>query len=551
MTFSEETIHLANDILKSSDLGGDFIEHHGVKGQKHGVRRYQNEDGSLTALGRQHYGIFDRMRNYFSPASKGYRAAQKQKKIDEKIKYQQKVNELKRLKSESKEEEYRVKQMKREDRDERKARKFDQKMREKELESKERQFNLQQKTLLDIQKQRDTAQAAREQAQREYQTQQEIAKGKTLLGRLQKGAKMVAAISGIAGSGKKIAEAIGVDTSKFVTEWKAKYDDGNNGTKTETSNTEKPKAEKEQQKVDETKNVKTVQENSNNEKTETKQATAEPNQHILNKKYNFSENKVLNRNDANIFGYGKDVRESVNAILSKGVSHNISNEPPSHAIVDKYKNLLGMAVPTDKKTATEKNRYYSEGKRLSLQDAAEDDGVEGFRNMAKRFTMSPEARRKERQERKSDEERAKQEAEAKAKQEAEARAKAKQEAEARAKQEAEAKAKQEALEQARDIKRRWDNFYKFQRGSQNDSLTKSDTGRFITSISPSKIADMLLGKVPTEEYPHISLGKAMDERIGQPTDYRDEFKKRKDWQRKQRFGHDDMQEDAGEIEDAE
>lgn len=525
MTFSEETTQLANAILKSSDLGGDFIEHHGVKGQKHGVRRYQNEDGSLTALGRQHYGIFERIRNYFSPASKGYRAAQKQKKIDEKIKYQQKVNELKRLKSESKEEEYRVKQMKREDKDERKARKFDQKMREKELESRERQFNLQQKTMLDMQKQKDTAQAAREQAQREYQTQQEIAKGKTLLGRLQKGAKLVAAISGIAGSGKKIAEAIGIDTSKFVTEWKAKYDDGNNGTKTETSNTEKPKvekskAEKEQQKIDETKNVKEVQENSNNEKTETKQVTADPNQHVLNKKYNFSENKVLNKNDASIFGYGKDVQESVNAILSKEDSHNISNEPPSHAMVDKYKNLLGMAVPTDKKTATEKNRYYSEGKRLSLQDAAEDDGVEGFRNMAKRFTMSPEARRKERQERQE-------------------------------RKAAEERAEREALEQAKDIKRRWDNFYKFQQGSQNDSLTKSDTGRFITSASPSKIADILLGKVPTKEYPHISLGKAMDERIGQPTDYRDEFKKRKDWQRKQRFGHDDMQEDAGEIEDAE
>jgi hypothetical protein len=55
MTFSEETIHLANDILKSSDLGGDFIEHHGVKGQKHGVRRYQNEDGSLTEAGRKRY----------------------------------------------------------------------------------------------------------------------------------------------------------------------------------------------------------------------------------------------------------------------------------------------------------------------------------------------------------------------------------------------------------------------------------------------------------------------------------------------------------------
>ena len=40
----------------------DEIKHHGIKGQKWGVRRFQNADGSLTADGRKRYGSED-MRN--------------------------------------------------------------------------------------------------------------------------------------------------------------------------------------------------------------------------------------------------------------------------------------------------------------------------------------------------------------------------------------------------------------------------------------------------------------------------------------------------------
>lgn len=39
-----------------SDL---YLAHHGIKGMRWGVRRYQNEDGSLTEAGRKHYDKLD------------------------------------------------------------------------------------------------------------------------------------------------------------------------------------------------------------------------------------------------------------------------------------------------------------------------------------------------------------------------------------------------------------------------------------------------------------------------------------------------------------
>ena len=47
----------ARDCEKVKMENNEKLYHHGIKGQKWGVRRYQNEDGSLTAAGRKRYGV--------------------------------------------------------------------------------------------------------------------------------------------------------------------------------------------------------------------------------------------------------------------------------------------------------------------------------------------------------------------------------------------------------------------------------------------------------------------------------------------------------------
>lgn len=44
-----------SDIYVGSLFSGSYLEHHGILGMKWGVRRYQNEDGTLTTAGKKRY----------------------------------------------------------------------------------------------------------------------------------------------------------------------------------------------------------------------------------------------------------------------------------------------------------------------------------------------------------------------------------------------------------------------------------------------------------------------------------------------------------------
>ena len=76
------------------------LEHHGIKGQKWGVRRFQNTDGSLTPDGKKRYGVDDKKVKYKvtvqSPFEKKQeKLARKEQRMTEKEEIQRRKNELK------------------------------------------------------------------------------------------------------------------------------------------------------------------------------------------------------------------------------------------------------------------------------------------------------------------------------------------------------------------------------------------------------------------------------------------------------------------------
>ena len=60
---------------------GEYLSHHGIKGQRWGIRRFQNEDGSLTAEGKARYQVNDYTGEMSEAGKKLYKKDQKDVKI--------------------------------------------------------------------------------------------------------------------------------------------------------------------------------------------------------------------------------------------------------------------------------------------------------------------------------------------------------------------------------------------------------------------------------------------------------------------------------------
>ena len=77
------------------------LRHHGIKGQKWGVRRYQNDDGSLTPIGKLRYGTskdYQELSNQVNKADSLIKTAKKYQQEKDHKEYEAKIkNDLSKM----------------------------------------------------------------------------------------------------------------------------------------------------------------------------------------------------------------------------------------------------------------------------------------------------------------------------------------------------------------------------------------------------------------------------------------------------------------------
>ncbi len=91
-------------IVRRLPEASDELYHHGILGQRWGIRRYQNKDGTLTSAGRKHKGLIDQIRDNRRMKkvrrAKVEKAKAQQKEKDERIKRLQKAADERKARAE-------------------------------------------------------------------------------------------------------------------------------------------------------------------------------------------------------------------------------------------------------------------------------------------------------------------------------------------------------------------------------------------------------------------------------------------------------------------
>lgn len=221
MTDTDFYTTAASLMLYGVDSDDNSMAHHGIKGQQWGRRRYQNPDGSLTELGKKRYKTYEEKKKEWAKDPKKVYKHKKEfttEEIEAAAKKQAAQNELKKELSEEDIEKQTKRQERRIEREEIRQTKVQEDIEKLRIKSEERKHQFTEKTKLALQKQKDDAQAKRDELARKQKKLEETDKGKTLLARLQKADKMSKAVSSTFESANKFFKSIGME-QEFLDWW--------------------------------------------------------------------------------------------------------------------------------------------------------------------------------------------------------------------------------------------------------------------------------------------------------------------------------------------